>query len=65
MIASGSWDNTVRIWDIDTGKMLLKLDGFKTYFNCVYFSPDGRRLASGSQDSIVRLWDAETGKELI
>jgi hypothetical protein len=64
-LASGSYDNTVRVWDTATGKELLSLTGHASCVRCVAFSPDGRRLASGSDDRTVKVWDSATGKELL
>ena len=60
-IASGSSDNTVRLWDAKTGTLKDILTGHTLGFNSVAFSPDGNTLASGSWDKTVRLWDAKTG----
>ena len=63
-VASGSIDNTVRLWDAGTGASLLTLQGHTESVFAVAFSPDGKRVASGSGDKTVRLWDAETGSPL-
>jgi WD40 repeat protein len=62
-ILSGSWDNTTRIWDAETGKELKKMKHASSVFS-VAFSPDGKKVVTGGRDKIVRIWDAETGKEL-
>ena len=65
-LASGSWDNTIRLWDAVTGrhKMTLSSRNFVTneLAKGAVFSPDGRTLASGSQDHTIRLWNARTGQ---
>jgi WD40 repeat protein/tRNA A-37 threonylcarbamoyl transferase component Bud32 len=63
-LASASLDHTVRVWDVATGRLLVRLDGHSGPVWSVAFSPDGRRLATASGDETVRLWDADTGKEL-
>ncbi len=58
-IASGSGDNTVRLWDADTGQPIGDpLTGHTDAVISVAFSPDGNRIASGSDDNTVRLWPA-------
>ena len=64
-IASGSSDNTVRIWDAATGQNLLELKGHTDSVKSVSWSSDSTRLASGSEDSTVRIWDAATGRNLL
>src|SRR5712671_6613967 len=61
-IVSGSWDDTIRLWDAETGDAIGKpLEGHSSPVNSVAFSPDGSRIVSGSFDNTIRLWDAETG----
>jgi len=62
-IVSGSADNSVRIWDAQTGaEMLSPLLGHTDLVWSVAISFDGRLVASGSEDYTVRLWDLLTGK---
>ncbi|CAG8909317.1 unnamed protein product, partial [Penicillium egyptiacum] len=61
LLASGSEDETVRLWDPATGALQQTLEGHSGSVRSVAFSPDGRLLASGSNDRTVRLWDPVTG----
>lgn len=48
IIASGSSDNTVRLWDMKSGRQLIIFSGHTSSVNCVAFSPQLNLLASGS-----------------
>ncbi|KAJ5433611.1 uncharacterized protein N7458_012767 [Penicillium daleae] len=61
LLASGSGDNTVRLWDTATGSLQQTLEGHSDVVRSIAFSPDSRLLASGSGDNTVRLWDTATG----
>src|SRR5207249_1321866 len=54
----------VRLWDTESGKELLALDGHRGTVRCLAFSPDGRFLASGGDDQLIKLRDATTGEDL-
>lgn len=64
-IVTGSWDNTARIWNAETGRAELKLiGGHQGYVNSALFSPDGRFVLTASDDRTAKLWDSQTGKVL-
>ena len=58
---TGSWDKTVRVWDLDTGACLRTLHGHTDGVTSVALHVDGRRAVTGSEDKTVRVWDLDTG----
>ncbi|KAH7201200.1 hypothetical protein DER44DRAFT_436785 [Fusarium oxysporum] len=61
-VASGSVDETIRIWDAETGECERVLEGHSSWVRSVVFSHDSKKVASGSWDKTIRIWDAETGE---
>jgi WD40 repeat protein/serine/threonine protein kinase len=62
-LASGGEKNTVKIWDVPTGRELRTFPGHSGDVYTVAFSPDdeGRWIASAGEDSTVKVWDSHTG----
>ncbi|UUM22244.1 pentapeptide repeat-containing protein [Mycoavidus sp. SF9855] len=61
-LASGSSDNTVRLWDVKKGTLVHILEGHTSWVNSVAFSPDNEWLASASADKIIKLWKLGVNK---
>ena len=57
LVAAGSLDNTVRIWDVATGQLIERLRGHKDSVYSVAFTPDGDGIVSGSLDKTLKYWD--------
>ncbi|KAF5330212.1 hypothetical protein D9611_010557 [Ephemerocybe angulata] len=64
--ASGGYDEAVRIFNAQTGQMVVgPFKGHTRSVNSVAFSPDGKKVASGSDDKTVRVWDAQTAQPVM
>ncbi|MCC5897601.1 MAG: protein kinase [Phormidium sp. BM_Day4_Bin.17] len=63
-IVGGGLDNTVFVWNLQTGQLQYALDRHRRPVNAVAISPDGKVLASGGDDATVKLWNLETGELL-
>ncbi len=65
-IATSSHDNTVRLWDVPTGRQIFRLAGHGRLGSLypVQFSPDGKRFLSFGPDGFLRVWDVVTGKAI-
>ncbi len=64
LIASGSEDHVVRVWNLAARRLALRLAGHSSPVTAVAFSPNGGVIASASNDRTVRLWDARSGRLL-
>jgi WD40 repeat protein len=61
LLVSASWDRTVRVWDLRTGRVVHVLEGHEQYVESVAVTRDGTRAVSGSVDGTVRVWDLTLG----
>lgn len=65
IIATGSDDHTVRLWDVTTRRQIgAPLTGHTNRVSSVAFSPDGKTLATSSNDHTVRLWNVATHRQI-
>ncbi|MBE9180354.1 caspase family protein [Oculatella sp. LEGE 06141] len=61
LLASGSDDQTARLWNLETGEPLHRFYGHANVVTAVAISPDGKTLVTGSGDNTIKLWDCVTG----
>jgi len=54
---SGSWDKTLRLWDLNTGATVRKFKGHEKDVYSVAFSGDNRQIVSGGRDKTIKLWN--------
>ncbi|MGI2905082.1 protein kinase domain-containing protein [Tolypothrix sp. VBCCA 56010] len=64
-LASGSYDKTIKLWNLATGEQIRTLSGHSNVLISVAFSPDGKTLASGSiPDDTIKLWNLATKEQI-
>ena len=61
-IVSGSYDRTIRVWNVATGECILTLEGHTGEVTSVVFNHDGTKIVSGSWDNTIRVWNVDTGE---
>ncbi|MDP6039958.1 MAG: hypothetical protein QGG64_15505, partial [Candidatus Latescibacteria bacterium] len=64
LLASGSSNKTVSVWDFETGALLHTLKGHTEAVNSVGFSANSKLLVSGADDELAKVWDVATGENL-
>lgn len=64
-LASGSADNSIRLWEVDSGLELRALFGHQNWIRALAVSSNGELLASGSNDRTVKVWNVSSGRETL
>ena len=61
-LASGAADRMIKIWDVQSGKLIKTLEGHTHHVTSIDWNASGRQLASSAADGIVKIWDLRTAK---
>lgn len=64
LLATGSNDNTAKVWDLEKRRLLFTLAGHNHNVPALAWTPDGKSLATGSEDKTIRIWDVLKGRLL-
>ena len=64
LVVTASRDRTARLWNVETGKATVTLQGHDGQVHWGEFSPDGKRVVTASSDKTARLWNVETGEKI-
>lgn len=65
ILATGSDDNTIKLWEVNTGQLICTLVGHSWSVVAVAFTADGETLLSASCDKTVKLWRISTAEEIV
>lgn len=65
IIACGSMDGPIRLWDLNNGKLTKRLNGHDSFVNSMVFNRDGKFLATGSDDGFILVWNTETWEHVL
>lgn len=60
-VITGGWDDSVLLWEAESGREIRRLGGHEHAVTCVEWAPDGRQAISGGVDEVLRLWDVQGG----
>jgi WD40 repeat protein len=63
-MATASFDHTIKVWDVDAGRVVRTFTGHQDKVLALAYSADGQHLASAGLDGTVRLWDAASGRPI-
>lgn len=63
-LVSGSYDATIKVWNLRTGQLLRTLSGHSSQVSAVAISPDGKFVISGSEDKTIKVWNLHKGQSL-
>jgi WD40 repeat protein len=61
---SASWDKTLKVWDLENGRALRKLEGHASFVSGVAATADGTLAVSASGDNTLKVWDLESGLQV-
>ena len=64
LIVTGSLDKTIKLWEVDTGRLVRTFDTQGSYVHSATFSPDGQFVVAGLYDGTAKLWETSTGDSL-
>lgn len=64
-LATGAADNSIRLWDTESGHELRALAGHSNWIRSLAVSRGGEQLASGSNDRTIKIWNVSSGRELL
>ncbi len=63
-LASANYDFSTILWDVETGRLVQRLQGHQDQVRSVAFNPSGTRIVTGGYDKTLRIWDPRSGKQV-
>jgi WD40 repeat protein len=63
-IVSASYDETLKVWELVSGRVVATLQGHTNGVTACTVTPDGRHVVSASIDNMLKVWELESGREV-